>query len=83
MLRALRQSHAVGSGILGTEYARLVFVIQIIVLDEAEVPCRGIFHHALEHLQAVVEREAHEAYLALRLQPLSPPLRRLRQEVRF
>ena len=65
-----RQPHAVGGGILWSEHAGLVFVVQVVVLDEAEVPCGRIFHHPLEELQAVVEGEAHKADFALHLQPL-------------
>ncbi|CCZ15044.1 unknown [Prevotella sp. CAG:487] len=51
------------------------------MLNKAEVPRGSVFHHFLEQLQTVVEREAHEAYLALRLQPLHLLYKPVRQHI--
>ena len=78
-----RQPHTVGSSIFRTEHTCLVFIIKVIVLDEAEIPCRCIFDYPFEQLQAVVEGESHKAYFPLRLQILHLLDKPIRQHIVF
>ena len=61
------QAHAVCRRILRPQYAGFVFVIQIIMLNKAEIPVRR-FDDLLKQLQPVVEGKSHEADFSLGFQ---------------